>query len=71
MITYTSKKTLFVITALLCGLFTSILMAAACWHIHVHTYRVYFWILLQGGQMLSVQILGGGGGGGGKWKESV
>ena len=35
-ITYTSKKTLFVITALLCDLFTSIRMAVA----HIHTYKV-------------------------------
>ena len=44
MITYTNKKTSFVITALLCDLFTSICMAAVhifncfytCIHIDVH-----------------------------------
>ena len=57
MITYTSKKTLFVITALLCGLFTSIRMAVACRHIHVHTQGL-FQDFARGG--------GGGGGGGQK-----
>ena len=38
MITYTSKKKLFVITALLCDLFTSIY--AWQWHIYIRKYKI-------------------------------